>query len=257
MKMLKLFICLYCLFISSALFAQTPKAVESDLYKSFKRIDYWNKMRFDTKVNPFDSLLKANLVFGKKLKFYCNNFPIASEPPFNDSDLKTIYSKDNLFRIFSWDTETGGTMLFFDNVMQYKSSSRFNSIFNADTSQEYRSYNYYYSDLYTFSANGSTYYLTFFYGKFSSRIIRMGVQIFSIEDGKLNENTKIIKTASGLHSKLVYDFDPFSDFDSSLDAGIHYNETSKTISIPIIVADGKVTKGHITYKFTGKYFEKI
>ena len=36
-----------------------------------------------------------------------------------------------------------------------------------------------------------------------------------------------------------------------------YDKKTQTIVIPLIKADGKVTKNKIKYRFTGKYFEKM
>ena len=73
----KLFTFLTCCFISFDLFAQTPKAIEADLYDSFKKIDYWNKhTSIDTSTNWSDSLEKANDLFGKKLKYIQANVRI-------------------------------------------------------------------------------------------------------------------------------------------------------------------------------------
>lgn len=83
-----------------------------------------------------------------------------------------------------------------------------------------------------------------------------GVQVFSIENGKLNINAKLIKTRSGLHGKLFYEYDLGPIIDESVDDDIHYDPILKTISIPVIDGE-KVTKARIKYKFTGQYFERV
>jgi hypothetical protein len=86
-----------------------------------------------------------------------------------------------------------------------------------------------------------------------------GLQIFDIENEKLNQDLKLIKTASGLHSKLYYDFDFFSvvDIPYGKRPTIYFDAATQTIHVPVVVDKGKVTNRYITYKFTGQYFEKV
>jgi hypothetical protein len=122
MKFLRIFI--GCCFINSNLFAQTPKAIENDLLASFKKISYWENQRYkDTSFKWVGQLEKVNELFGRTLKSYTEKYPSTITYPFNS--LKMLYldisnSTDGLFRIYSWDTLTGGTMHFVKNVFQYK-----------------------------------------------------------------------------------------------------------------------------------------
>ncbi|MDB5136920.1 MAG: hypothetical protein JWP37_3523, partial [Mucilaginibacter sp.] len=68
---------------------------------------------------------------------------------------------------------------------------------------------------------------------------------------------KLIKTRSGLHNKLYYDYELFSIPSNVKDADIRYYPAFSTISLPVIVEKGKVTSKRIAYKFTGQYFEKV
>src|SRR5258708_102144 len=119
MKTNKLFAFSSCFFISFNSFAQTPKAVEADIYQSFQKINYRNGYRYghssDTGrvVNALDSPGKANKVFGDKLKYYTAKFPFTLSLKFSsfiDEGLGIFTSADGLFRIYSWDTRLGGTM---------------------------------------------------------------------------------------------------------------------------------------------------
>ena len=112
----KLFTLLSCCFISTNIFAQTPKAIEDDLYKSFAKIDY--KSEDNT---------KANDVFGKKLKLYAEKYPFTIDQKFESlkkEHLDISTSSDGLFRIYSWDTWNGGTTHYFESVFQYKSGGK-------------------------------------------------------------------------------------------------------------------------------------
>jgi len=247
--------CLICLRAS----AQTSKAIEADLYKSFKKINYWNNRRStDTTANWVDSLEKANDVFGKKLKHYTSAYPFTIDQKFSgfsNTGLTINDSGDGHFRIYSWDTYMGGTMHDFANVIQYKTGQKTNSILDT-TSGEGEQYVYCYSGLYTIKANNQSYYLALYYGVFSGKDRGEGIRIFSIEKGNPID-AKLIKTQSGLRSKLYYDYDLFSIPKNVKDADIHYDPGNKTISLPVVVDPGKITGKRIVYKFTGKYFEKV
>lgn len=107
-------------------FGQNLKVIDHQLNDSFKRINYWtfNKGNTDDDlVNSYDSLEKANDHFETMLlKYTAANSQTLN---FNfknlvDSGLIIATSEDKLFRIYSWNTWTGGTMRVFRNVYQYK-----------------------------------------------------------------------------------------------------------------------------------------
>ena len=259
MKVFKVLVYLL-FFIPCVTFCQTPKAIEADLVKSFKRIDYWYGKKGDTTLDILtatDSLAKANDVFGRKLQHYTSTYPFTINqkfPGFANTDLTIEGSSDGQFRIYSWDTYMGGTMHDFANVIQYKSGQKTNSILDT-ASGENEKYIYSYADLYNMSANNHVYYLAPYYGIFSGKDRGEGIRIFLIENGKLID-AKLIKTTSGLRSKVYYDYNSFSVTKNIKDADIHYDPALKTISLPVVVGDGKVTNKRIVYKFNGQYFEK-
>jgi predicted nucleotidyltransferase component of viral defense system len=75
----------------------------------------------------------------------------------------------------------------------------------------------------------------------------------------LNDDVKIIKTQSGLRNKINYSYDFFSVVDIPFEKRptITFDATTKTISIPLVAANGKVTNKFIIYNFNGQYFEKV
>lgn len=91
------------------------------------------------------------------------------------------------------------------------------------------------------------------------------IKIFSIENGKLNSNTKLIKTSGGIKNELGYELEftvssnrenpSVLSFFNTLD--IQYNSKNKIINIPLILDDSKITDKRIRYQFKGKYFEKL
>jgi hypothetical protein len=257
MKAYKFILLLLLIVTSLNTLAQTPKSIEADLYKSYKKIDYWFGKKGDATIKADDSLSKANEVFGRKLAYYTSKYSFTIHQKFlllekNHVDISS--SPDGLLRIYSWDTETGGTMHFFENVLQYKTGKTTISTLQKPMADENIFPDYY--KIYLFKANDRTYYLSVYIVVGSTKILGDGLQIFAVENGKLNEDVKLIKTPSGMHSKLNYDYD--DSFENwKAEPEISFDEVTKTIKLPLIALNGKSTHRYITYKFNGQYFEKV
>lgn len=259
MKPVKILLFITCCLVTVTTFAQSPKAIEADLLKSFKKISYWDDKQREGVGNAADSLDKANEVFAAKLKSYTVKYPSTITEPFSSlkkERLDVYTSTDSLFRIYSWDTWTGGTMHQFANVMQYKVGQKTRSILL--TGRETNNVPYY-SNLYTFINGNKTYYLGIYGTIYSTKDAGTGIKIFSIENGTLNSDTKIIKTQSGLKSKLYYSYDFFSVVDIPFEKRptITFDAETKTIKMPLVVNNYKMTQKFITYKFNGRYFGKV
>lgn len=257
MKSVKILLCIASCFVSANTFAQSPKAIEADLLKSFKRIGYWDQKRSDA--GGDDSLENANDAFGKKLKVYTENYAFTINEAFTSlkkERLDIFTSADGLFRIYSWDTGGGGTMREFANVIQYKIGDKTNAVLLTGTNDNYIPF---YSNLYTFKTGNKTYYLGIYGAIYSSRYAGTGIEIFAIENDKLNPNVKLIKTKSGMTSKIFYEYDfgSIAYIPYEKRPNITFDATTKTIKIPLVDVKGKVTSEFITYKFTGQYFEKV
>ena len=125
-KTLTITILLFC----SYSFGQNLKVINHRLNDAFKRINYWafNKRNTgDELVNSYDSLQKANDYFEKMLLKFTAGNPQTLDFNFKDlidSGLIIATSEDNLFRIYTWDTQTGGTMHRFRNIFQYKNGDK-------------------------------------------------------------------------------------------------------------------------------------
>lgn len=242
-------------------FAQSSTFIETDLLKSFRKIGYWDEKRAtDTSYNPAfeDSLDNANNLFGKKLKYYTSQFPSTINNSFislKKENLNICTSNDNCFRIYSWDVQGGGTMHEFENVFQYKLENGVQSVL--DTPKNDGDFGPNYHKLYTLKVGSNTYYMAVYLFIESSRYYGEGIQCFSISQGKLSDNERIIKTSTGLHSQIYYEADYGSVADWKVRPSIYYDAHNQTIHIPLVESKGKVTHRYITYKFTGQYFEKV
>ncbi|TFF36914.1 hypothetical protein [Mucilaginibacter psychrotolerans] len=254
MKVVKLFLSVICLFAVTFAFAQKSGVIEKNIFNSYIKVQYWAHTESE---QSYDSLEKANDNLGNLIKTYAIKYPSTITAPFKSlpAGLTVSTAADGLFRIYSWDRLTGGTMHFFANVFQYKIGDKTYALLDQPLGEGVNGP--FYHKLFTLKAENKTYYLAVFLVIGSSRDHLRGLQVFSIENGKLNANTKLIKTKSGLHNFLSYEYDVPDDVDRDVDVSIHYDNVTQTIKFPLIASDGKFTTKFITYKFNGQYFEKV
>jgi len=170
--------------------------------------------------------------------------------------LEALVSDDGLLRIYTWDTNMGGTQHMFENVILYKSGEQTNFSVEKKTSDD-GVYIYAYDKLYTLKIGSKMYYLCTYYGIFDLYMRGEGIRIFSNENGRLNKGN-IIKTASRITNHLYYSYSQNENNEDVMgDNTIDYAQKDTTITFPVIDTAGNQTDSTITYKFTGQYFEKV
>ncbi|HEV8283176.1 MAG TPA: hypothetical protein VGQ09_02635 [Chitinophagaceae bacterium] len=231
----------------------TPQKIERELIQTSSKI-------FPFYYGNQDSLEFYSSAFTKKIIGYINKYPSTLAYPFQtiiDSNVCNITtSPDGLFRIYSWDTWLGGSMRFFNNIFQYKSG---NTVYSKtfDLEEDYPSV--FFSKIYTLKANNKTYYLAIGNGIYSNKDAGQSIKVFTIQNNRLNDTIKLIKTKSGLVNSIDLEFDFFSVADRPERPVklIKYDANKKIIYIPIVYEDGKVTGRFILYQFKGQYFEHI
>lgn len=162
-----------------------------------------------------------------------------------------VTSTDGLLRIYSWDTWLGGTMHDFNNIFQFKSNNQIYSTENDDGT--------YFIDIFTLETGDKTYYLAVSDESESTKFAYETLSVYTVSNNTLNDKVKLIKTQSGLNNSISFEYDFFSVADRP-QRPIHlikYDTNKKTLYIPIVLADGKVTNRYIVYQFNGQYFEKV
>ena len=252
MKFLKpLLIAVLC-FVTYSLSAQTSRQIKKDLLQSFREIDCWNAQKStDSTGVVYDSLARANNNFSKKLKSYAGKYPFTIAENFPMEGLSHT-SSDGLLKIYSWDTHVAGTQHTFESVIQYKIGEK--TIAVIDTSRG----GYNYDKLYMLTVGNKTYYLATYYGILSLYTRGEGIRIFTIENGRLTDKVKLIKTKNGLTDKLYYTYDQhLTNSDIMSEITLEYDPKAKTITFPIVAENMWITDNYITYKFTGQYFERV
>lgn len=246
-------------FLSLFLFAHARDmpAIEHDLLAKYQRIDYWAA---DTSADPAaraDSLEKANTDFQKALVLVSNQYPGSLHYDFKSLKKAGLFiatSSDGRFRIYSWDTETGGSMHFFLNVYQWSGNQHVQAkAVDADAANP-GDPGVFCTPIYTMGA----YYLVVNNAILSGKDVAESIQAFTIDKEKLNDSVHLFKTQTGLKNQIGFDYDFFSVVDHPERPLIltRYDSSTKTVYIPVVLPKGKVTNRWITYRWTGQYFEK-
>lgn len=258
---MKILFTIFCALAIGSVFGQDLKSIEQVLLRQFKQITYWRdyKSSSDT-INGYDSLLKANGDFQALLLKYTGQHPPTIDLNFKKLDnvgLSIATSADSLFRIYSWDTYTGGTMHIFYSVYQYKVNGKVYSKTINETNDEGDPGSWY-SNIYTLKSQGKTYYLGLCHAVYSTKDLYQGIKVFSIRNNSLRTDTKLIKTKTGMENELGFGFDLSSVVEKPERPFllIRYDAASKTLSLPVVLESGRVTDKRIVYQFTGQYFEQ-
>ncbi|MPT34941.1 MAG: hypothetical protein E2604_07590 [Flavobacterium sp.] len=208
---------------------------------------------------PVDSLETVNEKFQTAFLNSLTKNPESIRYPFDSlkkENIHIVISKDSLFKIYSWDTSEGGTMVDFTNLFQYQSGKNVQSKIVKDTGSE-DNYIPFYSEIFTLKNGTKTYYLAVSNGVYSSKDVSQSIEVFSIENNQLKTETKWFKTEEGFKDVLQIDFDFFSVVDRPerpLQL-IKYDDQKKQLYLPVVTEEGNVTKDFTIYTFTGQYFE--
>lgn len=260
MKYLNLLLLFFCCLFSSTLFAQTPKQIEKDLLQLFKKIDYWRDHAYDTTINvdvKYTSLKNANTDFAKKLKLYAEKYPDIAAYPFKSLTKNYYYlnistSSDKMFRIYSWNTWTGGEGHFYENVITYKSSSDSSYKVIIDSTKSLGDNRPNYNNLLTFTVNDKAYYLAVYLYINSETDWVEGARIYTIENERLVE-VKLIKTDSDIRTDISCKVHSYSYGRPK----IRFDDARKVIYLPLVDENYHFNHKFVTYKFTGQYFERV
>lgn len=246
----------------NVLHAQNPLAIEQELRSHFKNIEYWAAFNDSAHpdINKFDSLEQANKIFRSSLLAHTAAYPATLTHDFKELEAMGLYvrtSEDRLFRIYSWDTHTGGTAHVFEAVFQYKSDNRVFSKTIHDGNEG--DFGRWYSNIYSLKTDSKTYYIGLYHAIFSSKDLYQGVKLFYIDGNTLNDAVRLFKTRTGEKNELGFGFNFFSVSNRSERPVklIYYEEDEKKLLLPVVMEDGKVTKKMMAYQFNGEQFVQV
>ncbi len=233
--------------------------IDAELVGLYQEIENWSAYR---PTYDGDKLSVANKAFRKALLKYTSierstiNFEFQELKDF----LKIVTSSDGRFRIYSWDTHSGGTMHFYENVFQY--IGRDGKVHAKGNSEEGNA-NGFFTEISSLQTRTGKIYLATSTSVLSTSLRGQTILLFRIGKKTLS-NPKMIKTRSGMTDSIGFSYDFFSVVDRSKRPNrlFEYDEKTRKIKFPVVIENkkfrqGEVTKRKITYWFNGKYFVKV
>jgi len=260
LKVLAIFISFFLAFSAAA---QDMSSIEKGLLAKYQRITYWLSYYTDdttVKVDKYDSLEKANWAFQNALLQVTASSLASLNYPFKtlqDSGLTVTTSNDAHLRVYSWDTEEGGTMHIFASVYQFRTTKGVQSKTFQDSPKEANPGEWC-PFIYTLRTPSKTYYLVVNYAIFSHQENHQGIQTFTIGKNSLNDSVKLFKTKTGFRNGISVDFNFFS-VEKRQERPVRlvtFDSSKKEVRIPVVEGRGTVTDRSIVYRWTGSYFER-
>lgn len=216
--------------------------------------------RLYSKLENSDSADLYSEKFGKEIANFIKNNPATLTYAFkklSDSIFCFLHtSDDGNFRIYSWDTETGGSMHFFKVIHQWKANGK---VFTRVLPFENNDPAYLCSKIFTVNINNKPYYLAVTNATYSSKDSRQSISCYSIEGNKLTDTVKLFRTKTKKLNTINVAFDFFSVVDRPerpLEL-ITYDDKLNIIYIPVVDDKDQVTKKNILYQLKDGYFEFI
>lgn len=263
MKVISLLCCLFSLAFTARAQRNTA-SIDADLFQHIKNLWQWRyDDRYSNLKDSDDSVVVENKRLIKKMLDVLNNNPATLYAPFDSlqKEMNIASSPDKKFRIYSWNTQTGGTMRFFANIIQFKTPTGVKAVlhFNPIDDPENMGCGFFYDTVYQLARGKEVFYLATRTAIFSTKDLLHQVKVFKINNSELNDTTGLIKTKTGIRNELGYEYDFFSVVDMPMEKRpqITFNNKTNILSIPVVLDYGKVTNKIIRYKFNGQYFIKM
>lgn len=214
-------------------------------------------------IRDYERLAKENTALKKKLLRYAKRpatlkygFPKLGKAIFMST------SSDGKFRIYTWDTEEGGTMHSFESVYQYVGTG--GRVFSKSFPTEDGDAGAFVTDIFTLSTSSGPVYLARFSAILATAHSYQSIDLFKIRGDSLDNRVKLIKTNEGLTNTLGFEYNFFSVVDRKERPLklILYDAATRSIRLPVVIVDdkdplGRVTNRFITYRFNGAYFVRV
>lgn len=201
-------------------------------------------------------------LFKKELKSALKNDLNSSLDVIRKSDMaiNVLESSDQKLYIIEWDDMTGGTMRNFDGLYVIKNGLKIDVVEMYDECEEFCINPYVYGLYQVNTVQGAPIYIVFEKFILSSAMSVHTVRTITLEGFKLNDNATFIRTKTGMKNSISYEMDwsllVNSDHEFNGEDYLQFDENTKTILIPLITENGKLTSKKIKYIFNGEFFEK-
>jgi hypothetical protein len=232
-------------------FAQSLARAERTLCRQLQIIDSFSEVLRGPKnnVDAYDSISHYDSLFGKMLQQLTASNPASLQYPFTGLKKHGVIiatSPDGCLRIYSWDGQTGGTAHNANNVYQYRANGKIYSTLTIVDGGPGDGY----TAIYLLRTGDKTYYLAVSEAIIATLQLHATLEVLQVEGNQLRSDVPLIRTASRMTGTLGFDY----TLGSERDADFHFNPATRTITFPVILEDGKVTKRKISYIFNGQYF---
>lgn len=235
-------------------------AQTKDLTSQENRFAILHSRLLESLHGDWDTTMACSKKFSNQFTNFIRANPATLAYPFkklidsNYIQIKT--SGDGNFRIYSWDTWTGGTMHEFNTIYQWSDNGKvFSKLPRADKNDP----GSFVSQIFTVSISGKPHYLAVTNATYSTKDARQSIAAYTINNGKLIDTVKFFKTKTKRFNRIDVGFDFFSVVDKPerpLEL-ITYDDKLKIIYIPVVGDKGQVTNRNILYQLKNKSFAFI
>lgn len=176
---------------------------------------------------------------------------------FEHGSVAVLTSADRRFRIYYWDTWTGGTMHFYAGVIQYLAAPGRAATVDLDdkkTMEDGGDPGHWYSAIHSVTTkNGKTFYLPIFHGTYSTRDLATGIRAYTIRGGKLQDDVPFFFTKTKQYNSISYRYDFFASGAEAIPQ-ISVSKDGQDVLIPVVMKGGNVTDRVLRYRFNGEHF---
>lgn len=241
------FLVTFCL-ISNISYAQKGKSENKEIYflKEYEKL-------LDN--NDFDTKEAQSLKFSGDFKKFISENPETLTNDFKELNkrLYIITSEDKKLRFYVWDTELGGTMKSFDQIIQYSSSGKVQTLYDKGQSDT----PYFVSEIIKTNINNQKYYLVISNGIFSTKDQSQAIQAYTIRNNKLIDTDKVFKTKTKTINRIEAQFDFFSVVDRPERPLKLIKFNQDKLYIPVVDEKGAVSQKFLLYQLNNNYFQYI
>lgn len=179
------------------------------------------------------------------------------KPDFAARGVHVLTSTDRRFRIYWWDTETGGTMHFYAAIIQYIAAPGRAATLDLDDKKAMEdggSPGHWYSAVHSVrTKSGETFYLPIFHGTYSTRDLATSIRAYVVRGGKLRDDVPFFFTKTKRYNSISYSYDFFASGMEEIPQ-ISVAGDGQEVLIPVVVEGGKVTNRMLRYRFNGEHF---
>lgn len=167
-----------------------------------------------------------------------------------ENALDVITSLDKKLRVYSWDTHSGGTMRFYNQIFQYDTNgnTKVDIHLASEDSQAF------FSKIYSVqTANNETIYLVISNSILSNKYAMQHIHAYKISKDTL-QSVPAFKTKTNTLDKISVEYDFFSVVDRPERPVELITLEHNTLKIALVDENEQVTNKHLIYEWNGTHF---